>query len=68
MATAEIDLINSILDKIRDASDNNSDLRLSSDEVKSLAKHVGDIYVIPHYTMDEVLQLHKEGKLGQQKD
>lgn len=36
MATAEIDLSNSILDKIRDASDNNSDLRLSSDKVKSI--------------------------------
>ncbi|WP_353173096.1 hypothetical protein [Acinetobacter rudis] len=65
MATAEIDLINSILDKIRDASDNDSDLKLSSIEVKSLAEHVGDIYVIPHYTADEILQLHKEGKLGQ---
>lgn len=68
MATTEIDLINSVLDRIRDASDNNSDLMLSSGEVKSLAKHIGDIYVIPHYTMDEVLQLHKEGKLGQKKD
>lgn len=60
--------INEILDKINQAAEKGTGLELSAAEAKELSESVGDLCFIPHYTADEVLQLHKEGKLGQKKN
>ncbi|MGA8883214.1 MAG: hypothetical protein WB445_06305 [Acinetobacter sp.] len=59
-------LINEILDKIRNASENKIGLELSIDETKVLADRIGDLRLIPVYTMEQIAQLCDEGKLGQQ--
>lgn len=58
-------LINEVLDKIRAANNAESELNLSVDEVKILADRIGDLRLIPVYTMEQISQLCEEGKLGQ---
>lgn len=56
--------INAVISKINEAASAGTGLTLSEEDIKYLNDLVGDIVVIPHYTMDEVAQLHREGKLG----
>lgn len=58
-------LINDVIKKLNEASENNQELLLSPEEVKVLAKDRGNLHRIPVYTSEQVLQLVKEGKLGQ---
>lgn len=50
-------LINDVLDKIRAAAAGGSDLHLTSDETKLLADRIGDLRLIPVYTMEQVAKL-----------
>jgi len=59
-------LINEVLDKIRTASENKVGLELSIGETRALADRIGDLRLIPVYTMEQIAQLCGEGKLGQQ--
>lgn len=58
-------LINDVLDKIREAAKNKIGLQLAVDEAKILADRIGDLRLIPVYTMEQINQLSNEGKLGQ---
>lgn len=58
-------LINQVIRRINEAAKNNSGLTLSIDDVKILAEEIGDQYFIPVLTNEQILQLVKEGKLGQ---
>ncbi|MDO7535041.1 hypothetical protein Q5113_05615 [Acinetobacter pittii] len=57
--------INQIIARINDAVANNEALVLTSEEVKILSKGVGDKFFVPVLTNEQVLQMVKEGKLGQ---
>jgi len=57
--------INQIVSRINDAAKNNEAVELSVDEVKILSKGIGDKFFIPVYTNEQIVQLVKEGKLGQ---
>ncbi|MFN4367277.1 MULTISPECIES: hypothetical protein [Acinetobacter] len=57
--------INQIITKINDAAANDEAMVLTSEEVKILSKGVGDKFFIPVYTNEQIVQLVKEGKLGQ---
>lgn len=58
-------LINEVIKKLNDAAENNQELLLNPEEVKVLAKDRGNLHRVPVYTSEQVLQLVKEGKLGQ---
>lgn len=58
--------INKIIQKINEAANSNMGITLSADEVKELNKEIGDQFFIPVLSMEQVGQLVKEGKLGQQ--
>lgn len=58
-------LINEVVKKLNNAAENNQELLLSPEEVKVLAKDRGNLHRVPVYTSKQVLQLVKEGKLGQ---
>ncbi len=57
--------INQIITRINDAAANDEAMVLTSEEVKILSKGVGDKFFIPVYTNEQIVQLVKEGKLGQ---
>ena len=44
--------VNQLIAKINLAADNNEPMNLSVDEVKLIAKHFGDIVMIPVYDMN----------------
>ena len=57
-------LINTVLDKIRDAVSKDESLILSPEETKELAKRIGDISIIPVYSMEQVNDLVNAGVIG----
>lgn len=57
--------INKIITRINDASKLDQGLSLTSAEVKILADEFGDIHYAPVLTGEQIVQLCKEGKLGQ---
>jgi hypothetical protein len=57
--------INQIISRINDAAANDETIVLSAQEVKILAEEIGDLYYIPVLTNEQIVQLCKEGKLGQ---
>lgn len=57
--------INRVIKKLNDAAENNQELLLTPDEVKTLAKDKGNFHRIPVLTNEQVIQLCNEGKLGQ---
>ncbi len=57
--------INQLITRINDAAASNEAMVLTSEEVKILSKGVGDKFFIPVYTNEQIVQLVKEGKLGQ---
>ncbi len=57
--------INQIISKINDAAANNETIVLTAQEVKILAEEIGDLYYVPVLTNEQIVQLCKEGKLGQ---
>ncbi|MBB4836618.1 hypothetical protein [Acinetobacter schindleri] len=57
--------INQIISRINDAAANNETIVLSAQEVKILAEEIGDLYYVPVLTNEQIVQLCKEGKLGQ---
>ncbi|MGC3818615.1 hypothetical protein [Acinetobacter sp. G11] len=58
-------IMNQIIDRINQAAESNEALNLNADEVKVLAAEIGDIHFVPVYTNEQIVQLVKEGKLGQ---
>ena len=44
--------INKLMAEINAAADNNEPMNLTIEQVKLLAKHYGDLVMIPVYTMD----------------
>ncbi|EPM7761708.1 hypothetical protein ACTQ1X_003599 [Acinetobacter baumannii] len=57
--------INQIIARINDAAKHGEALVLTAEEVKILSKDIGDKVFIPVLTNQQVVQLVKEGKLGQ---
>lgn len=57
--------INQIINRIIGAATNNEEIPLSAADVKILAKGIGSTRFIPVYTNEQIVQLVKEGKLGQ---
>ncbi|WP_263577004.1 hypothetical protein [Acinetobacter pseudolwoffii] len=57
--------INQIVSRINDAAANNETIVFTAQEVKILAKEIGDLYYVPVLTNEQIVQLCKEGKLGQ---
>ena len=57
--------INQIIEKIIAAAANNEEISLSAPDVKILAKGIGSTRFVPVYTNEQIVQLVKEGKLGQ---
>ncbi|MBY8895916.1 hypothetical protein KSX25_15015 [Acinetobacter baumannii] len=59
--------INQIIARINDCCENmvTGSLVLTAEEVKILSKDIGDKVFIPVLTNEQVVQLVKEGKLGQ---
>ncbi|TLN37941.1 hypothetical protein FED25_18570 [Acinetobacter baumannii] len=57
--------IKHIIARINDASKHGEALVLNDEEVKILSKDIGDKVFIPVLTNEQVVQLVKEGKLGQ---
>lgn len=57
-------LINKIIDKLIKASDNNSELTLSVEEVHELRSELGDSVFIPVMTMEEMAKKCESGEMG----
>ncbi|WP_333669415.1 hypothetical protein [Acinetobacter guillouiae] len=57
-------LINKIIDKLIEASDNNKELTLLVEEVHELRKELGDTVFIPVMTMEEVAKMCENGEIG----
>ena len=57
--------INQIIARINDAAKYGEALVLTAEEVRILSKVIGDKVFIPVLTNVQVVQLAKEGKLGQ---
>ncbi|WP_335957943.1 hypothetical protein [Acinetobacter nosocomialis] len=57
--------INQIIARINDAAKNGESMVLTAEEVRILSKDIGDKVFIPVLTNEQVVQLVKEGKLGQ---
>ncbi|MEO4112201.1 hypothetical protein KWF55_04500 [Acinetobacter pittii] len=57
--------INQIISRINEAANANESLILSAEEVKILSKDIGDSFFIPVLSNDQIVELVKEGKLGQ---
>lgn len=57
--------INQIISRINDAAANNETIVFTAQEVKILAEEIGDLYYAPVLTNEQIVQLCKEGKLGQ---
>lgn len=58
-------IMNQIIDRINKAAESNQSLVLDADEVKILAEEIGDLHFVPVLTNEQIVQLCKEGKLGQ---
>lgn len=58
-------IMNQIVDRINEAAAANQPLVLGSEEVKILAEEIGDLHFVPVLTNEQIVQLCKEGKLGQ---
>lgn len=58
-------VVNQIIDRINQAAESNEAITLNADDVKILAAEIGDIHFVPVYTNEQIVQLVKEGKLGQ---
>lgn len=58
-------IINQIITRINDAALAKEALLLTVDEVVILAKEIGDQVFIPVLTEEQILDLVKQGKLGQ---
>ncbi|MFH7767498.1 hypothetical protein [Acinetobacter sp. BSP-28] len=58
-------IMNQIVDRINEAAESNQSLVLDADEVKILAEEIGDLHFVPVLTNEQIVQLCKEGKLGQ---
>lgn len=56
--------INQIINRINDAAANNEAIILTAEEVKILSKDVGETYLVPVLTNEQIVQLCEEGKLG----
>lgn len=57
-------LINKIIDKLIESSNNKQELLLSVEEVHELRKELGDSVFIPVMTMEEIAKMCENGKLG----
>lgn len=57
--------INQIIDQLREAAQKNEGITLSAADVEILVKGMGKGRFIPVYTNEQIVQLVKEGKLGQ---
>ncbi|CAP00364.1 conserved hypothetical protein [Acinetobacter baumannii SDF] len=57
--------INQITARINDAARSGESMVLTAEEVRILSKDIGDKVFIPVLTNEQVVQLVKEGKLGQ---
>lgn len=57
--------MNQIIDQINEAAAANQPLVLDAEEVKILAEEIGDLHFVPVLTNEQIVQLCKEGKLGQ---
>lgn len=57
--------INQVVDRLKEAAQNNEGVTLSAFDVQVLIKGLGKGRFIPVYTNDQIVQLCKEGKLGQ---
>jgi Zn finger protein HypA/HybF involved in hydrogenase expression len=58
-------IMNQIIDRINEAAETNQSLTLDAKEVKILAEEIGDLHFVPVLTNEQIVQLCKEGKLGQ---
>ena len=58
-------IMNQIVDRINEAAAANHPLVLGAEEVKILAEEIGDLHFVPVLTNEQIVQLCKEGKLGQ---
>lgn len=58
-------ILNQIIEKINDAAEAGESIAFTADEVKILAEEIGDIHFVPVYTNEQIVQLCKDGKLGQ---
>ena len=57
--------INQVVDRLKEAAQNNEGVTLSAFDVQVLIKGLGQGRFIPVSTNDQIVQLCKEGKLGQ---
>lgn len=57
-------LINKIIDKLIEASDNNKELTLLVEEVHELRKELGDTVFIPVMSMEEMAKMCENGEIG----
>lgn len=57
-------LINKIIKKLIEASDNNKELTLFVEEVHELRKELGDSVFIPVMTMEEMAKMCENGEIG----
>lgn len=57
--------INRLISKINEAAKQGQTMALTIEEVRLLSKEIGDKIFIPILTNEQVVQLCKEGKLGQ---
>lgn len=58
-------ILNQIIEKINDAAEADESILFTADEVKILAEEIGDIHFVPILTNERIVQLCKDGKLGQ---
>lgn len=57
--------MNQIVDRLNAAAESNEGISLTAEDVQILAAEVGDLHYIPVLTNEQIVQLCKEGKLGQ---
>lgn len=57
-------LINKIIEKLIEASNNNQELTLLVEEVHELRKELGDSVFIPVMTMEEMAKMCENGEIG----
>lgn len=58
-------IMNQIVDRINEAAAADQPLVLNAEEVKILSEEIGDLHYVPVLTNEQIVQLVKEGKLGQ---
>ncbi|KQG01701.1 hypothetical protein [Acinetobacter pittii] len=56
--------INKLISKINEAASRNEPLDLTIEDVQILSKGIGDSFFIPVLTNEQVVELSKQGKLG----